>query len=59
MKSKKSFTKKWTISLLEVENSEGMKYKVTRTIPELSVSETKMFKDKEEALKQFNEWLEY
>lgn len=59
IKSKKSFTKKQTISLLEVKNSESMKYKVTRSIPELSISETKVFKSKKEAIKQFNDWLEY
>ena len=33
------------------------KNKVTRRLPELSVAETKMFSSKEEAKKQFNEWL--
>ncbi len=33
-------------------------YKVTKRIPELSVSETKVFKTKKEALRQFNEWLQ-
>jgi len=34
------------------------RFKVTRHIPDFSVSETKLFDSKEEALKQFNEWLE-
>ena len=32
-------------------------FKVTRRIPELSVSETKFFKTKEEAKNQFDYWL--
>lgn len=58
-KSKKSFTGNWIVSLLGIGNREGIKYKVTRSIPELSISETKIFKNKKEALEQFNEWLEY
>ena len=57
--TKKSFTKEWTISILGFEDDEGIKYKVTRSIPELSVNETKVFLTKKEALEQFNEWLEY
>lgn len=55
-KIKKSFSKKWEVSLMKLEN-DGKKYKVTRRIPELSVSETKVFKTKKEAIEQFNEWL--
>ncbi len=44
---------------LKVFKSNGTsKYKVTRRIPEHYVAETKMFDDKDEALKQFNEWLQ-
>jgi len=35
-----------------------MRFKVTRRVPYLSVSETKIFESKEEAKKQFDEWLE-
>ena len=54
---KKAFCKEMDISIIEVENSIGKKYKVTRRIPEMSVAETKVFRTKEEAKKQFNEWL--
>jgi hypothetical protein len=43
-KSKKHFTKKWIISIIELRNGADRKYKVTRRIPDLSVSETKIFK---------------
>ena len=58
MTIKKHPTKKWEISLIEFENSEGKNYKVTRRLPHLSIAETKIFKSKEEAKKQFEEWLE-
>lgn len=48
---------KWEISILEFENSDGKKYKVTKRLPNLLVAETKIFKSKEEAVKQFNDWL--
>ena len=48
---------KWEVSISELENSEGLKYKVTRRIAELSVAETRMFRTKKEATKQFDEWL--
>ena len=54
---KKNFTEKWEISIIEIENDIGKKYKVTRRMPDLSVAETKVFRSKELAKKQFNEWL--
>ena len=56
-KTKKHQTKKWEISIIELENKEGKKYKVTRRLPEMSVAETKIFDSKEKAIMQFNEWL--
>ena len=50
---KKSFNGKWTISILKLNGN----YKVTRRIPEFGISETKVFKNKKEAEKQFKEWL--
>ncbi len=50
-------TKKWEVSIIELRNG-GKRYKVTRKIPELSVSETKVFPTKEEALEQFRKWLD-
>ena len=56
-KTEKHPTKKWEISIIEVENHIGKKYKVTRRLPELGVAETKIFKSKAEAKKQFDSWL--
>ena len=55
---KKHLTKEWEISIAEFKNQKGKKYKVTRRLPDLSVSETKIFRSKEEAKKQFDDWLE-
>ena len=57
METVKHFTKRWEISIIELENSIGKQFKVTRRIPEMSVAETKIFKTKEEAKKQFDDWL--
>ncbi len=56
--TKKHHVKKWEISIMEIENEVGKKYKVTRRMPESSVSETKIFRSKEEARKQFDEGLQ-
>lgn len=56
-KGKMHFTKKWEISFAELENTVGKLFEVTRRLPELAVAETKMFRSKEEAVRQFNEWL--
>lgn len=48
---------KWEISIIELEDKNGKTYKVTRRLPHLLVAETKIFNSKEEAKKQFNEWL--
>ena len=47
----------WEVSIIELENNIGKKYKVTRKIPELSVSETKIFRSKQKAKEQLEEWL--
>ena len=57
-KTKKHQTKNWEVSIMEIENHFGKKYKVTRRLPEMLVAETKIFRSKEEAKKQFDEWLE-
>jgi len=44
------------VSIIELKDN-GKKYKVTRSIPEMSINDTKVFDSKEDALKQFNEWL--
>jgi len=50
-------TYKWEVSIMETQNG-GKRYKVTRRMPELSVAETRVFDNKEDAKKQFDEWLE-
>ncbi len=55
--NKKHFIKKWEVSIIEFKDSEGKLYKVTRSIPELKVSETKIFRSLNIAKKKFNEWL--
>lgn len=57
MISKKHKFKKWIVSLIEVKDSKGSLYKITRRIPELSVSEIILFRSKKEAEKQFEDWL--
>jgi hypothetical protein len=42
---------------MELQNRQGKKYKVTRRLPELLVAETKVFKSKKKANRQFDEWL--
>ncbi len=56
VKSKKGSTKTWEVSISELQNSIGVLYKVTRHIPDMSVIETKMFRDKEKAIELFNKW---
>ena len=43
-----------TIRLLE----DGT-YKVTRRLPEYSLAETKIFENKNDAMQQFHEWLDF
>ena len=57
IKTKKHLTKKWEVSITEVHDGEIKKYKVTKRLPELSISETRILDSKEEAIKLFNEWL--
>lgn len=57
VETKKNPFTKWEVSIMELETERGKEYKVTRKITDLSVSETKIFKSKEEAKKQFEEWL--
>lgn len=52
-----AFSQRWEISIIELENDVGKKYKVTRRLPEFSVAETRMFRSKEKARLQVEEWL--
>ena len=45
------------VSIVEFRDN-GKRFKVTKRIPDFSVSETRLFDTKEEAVKQFEEWLE-
>ena len=56
-KLEKHLNKKWEISIIELQNSKGKKYKVTRRLPELGISETRIFSSKNEAKQLFDEWL--
>lgn len=53
-----TFTCKWEITIIELENSIGKKFKVTRRIPIMGIAETKVFRDLQNALKQIQEWSE-
>jgi len=48
----------WEVSIIELENGIGKKYKVTRRMSSLSIAETKVFRSKEQAIKQLEEWLQ-
>lgn len=49
--------KKWVVSLIALKEN-GSKFKVARRLPEWSVAEIKFFARKEDAKKQFEQWLE-
>jgi len=53
-----SMTKRWTVTILYLHSIRGSVYKVTRRIPELSIAETKVFSRKEDAVLQFQQWLQ-
>jgi len=57
-KTKKHYVKKWEISFIELQSPLGKKFKVTRRLPNLLVAETKVFRSKKKAKKQFDDWLE-
>ena len=54
-KIRKHPIKKTEISFIEFKNNRSKKFKVTKRIPELSVAETKIFRSKKKAKKQFEE----
>lgn len=56
-RTEKHLNKKWEISIIELQNSKGKKYKVTRRLPELFVAETRIFSSKKKAKELFDEWL--
>jgi muramoyltetrapeptide carboxypeptidase LdcA involved in peptidoglycan recycling len=54
---KKNYFTKWEVSIIKIEDENEIRYKVTRRLAEMSVSETKLFKNLDEAKRQFEEWL--
>ena len=56
-RTQKHLFKRWEISIIEVEDTEGSKFKVTRRIADYSVAETKFFTSKKKAKQQFEQWL--
>tara|TARA_Y100000310_G_C20703107_1_gene831951 strand:- start:2085 stop:2261 length:177 start_codon:yes stop_codon:yes gene_type:complete len=58
MKTKKHPYKNWEVSFAELISFSGKKFKVTRRLNKLSISETKIFTSKKKAKKQFEKWLE-
>jgi hypothetical protein len=57
MAIKKHPIRKWEISIIEFQNHEAKKFKVTRRLPEMAVAETKVFTAKKKAKRLFDEWL--
>lgn len=49
---------KWEVYIIELQSTKGKQWKVTRKLPELTVTETLIFSDKEKAQKQFMKWLQ-
>jgi len=58
MMEKKHPYKKWKVSISEYETQTGKEWKVTRRLAEMSVAETKVFASKENAVRQYEEWLQ-
>jgi len=56
-KTEEHFTRRCEISIIELTNTVGKKFKVTKRVPDMCVSETKIFRSKKKAKKQFDDWL--
>ena len=54
----KNLNSKWEVSIIELENSKGRLFKVTRKFPEMSIAETRILRNKEKAKKLFYKWLD-
>jgi hypothetical protein len=46
----------WEVSLISFRIGHSQRYKVTRRFPQLSVAETKVFENIDDAKRQFDEW---
>jgi hypothetical protein len=53
-----AWSENWEMTIMELENSIGKKYKVTRRLPALSVAETRVFRSKEDAKQQLDLWMQ-
>lgn len=47
----------WEVSCIEFLDGEEQLFKVTQRVPALSVSETRLFRSKDEAVAQLTQWL--
>ncbi|AJF61246.1 TPA: hypothetical protein HA239_01195 [Candidatus Woesearchaeota archaeon] len=54
---KKHPVKKWEVSISELQEGIDKRFKVTRRLPDMSVAETRIFRDKKKARALFDEWL--
>ena len=57
MPTKKHPVKKWEVSIIELQDYTYKRFKVTRSLPDMAVAETKVFTNKKKAKKLFDEWL--
>jgi hypothetical protein len=48
----------WEISVLVIHDKSGITYKVTRRYSELSISETRIFRTKDQVISKVVDWLE-
>lgn len=53
-----AWSENWEMTIMELENSIGKKYKVTRRLLSLSVAETRVFRSKEDAKQQLEAWMQ-
>ena len=58
MPANKRPTTRWTVSFMKFRGKSGMRFKVTRRIPAMGVSETRVFGSKSQAERQLKEWLQ-
>lgn len=57
MQEKEKHRKKWEVSILELEEYREKRFKVIKKIPAELMFESKTFETREEARKQFEDWI--
>lgn len=57
MITRKHAIKKWEVSIVELQDGKDSLFKISQRIPDLSVAETRVFKDKKSAKRLFDKWL--